>query len=81
MKISPEEWVDCIGPEGQREMAWIHWRQTLGILPSKPLPYGDTQINRNGLNQDVRLFWGSRLLGRISSPLFATNCEVVRGLK
>ena len=38
-----------------REKTWSLLRQTLGTLAGKPQPHGHTQINRNGLNSDVRV--------------------------
>ena len=43
------------GKGGVREKQWSHGRQMLGTLAGKPLSHGHPQMNRNGLNSDLRV--------------------------
>ena len=46
------------------ETPWSCQRQTLGTLSSKPQPRGNTQINGDGLNQNVRANKKLELMGQ-----------------
>ena len=49
-------WPIAWEEEGRlKEKPWSRQRQTLETLAGNPLSRDDTQINRNGLNLDVRV--------------------------